>query len=105
MNDLWKNIDINCDLGEGIANESDIMNYITSCNIACGGHFGDRSTFKETARKAFDNNLKIGIHPSYPDKINFGRKSLTINNYDLISALNEQIELGLNCAEELNIPH
>ncbi len=34
MNDLWKNIDINCDLGEGIANESDIMNYITSCNIA-----------------------------------------------------------------------
>jgi len=35
-------IDINCDVGEGLNNESLLMPYIQSCNIACGGHAGSK---------------------------------------------------------------
>jgi hypothetical protein len=32
---------INCDVGEGVNNEAELMPYIQFCNIACGGHAGD----------------------------------------------------------------
>ena len=35
-----KSMDINVDMGEGFANESEFMPMIHSCNIACGGHAG-----------------------------------------------------------------
>ena len=34
-------IDINADVGEGVGNEESLMPYLSSCNIACGGHTGD----------------------------------------------------------------
>lgn len=39
-------IDINCDLGEGFANDATLMQYISSANIACGYHAGDQDTIK-----------------------------------------------------------
>ena len=41
-------VKINSDLGEGIGIEKDIMPYLRSCSIACGGHTGDKSTMKNT---------------------------------------------------------
>ena len=41
-----KAVDINVDVGEGINNESLLMPYISSCNIACGGHAGDLETMR-----------------------------------------------------------
>jgi len=60
-------IDINCDVGEGLNNEHLLMPYITSCNIACGGHFGDKNSIDETIELAIQNNVLIGAHPSFPD--------------------------------------
>ena len=42
-----KNIDFNCDVGEGIENEYLLMPFISSCNIACGGHYGDENTIEQ----------------------------------------------------------
>jgi UPF0271 protein len=69
------NIDLNCDMGEldDAAHEAALMAYITSANIACGGHAGDARTMERTARLALERGVRIGAHPGYPDRENFGR--------------------------------
>ncbi len=86
-------IDINCDLGEGIGNDAEIMPYINSCNIACGGHFGDLQTIKKTSILAQKYGVKAGAHPSFPDKENFGRKLMTLSDNELIDSISQQIKL------------
>ncbi|PIB39137.1 5-oxoprolinase subunit PxpA [Maribacter sp. 4G9] len=84
-------IDINCDVGEGVANEDQLFPYISSCNIACGGHTGDRDSMIATVRLAKRYGVGIGAHPSYPDRENFGRKSLSIDAYELSQSIASQI--------------
>jgi len=84
-------IDINCDVGEGINNEHLLMPYISSCNIACGGHAGDLETMTKVVELAKKHHVKIGSHPSYPDKANFGRKSIQLSNEALSSSILHQI--------------
>ena len=45
-------IDLNCDLGEGTGNDPFIMPLISSCSIACGGHFGDKKTITEMVQSS-----------------------------------------------------
>ena len=82
---------LNADLGEGLNIERDIMPFLSSCSIACGGHFGNDNTMKEAAEIAIRNKIKIGAHPSYPDKISFGRKAMNISNKELSKSLIHQI--------------
>ena len=90
MNDIIK-IDINADVGEGIGNEAELMPFLSSCNIACGGHAGNAETMTKVVRLAKKNNVKIGAHPSFPDKVNFGRLDMKISAADLYSSLKHQI--------------
>jgi UPF0271 protein len=85
-------IDINADVGEGIGNEDLLFPLISSCNIACGGHSGDLETMLSIVRLAKKNNLKIGAHPSFPDKKNFGRKIMNISKDKLVKSLKNQIQ-------------
>lgn len=85
-------IDINCDLGEGMGNDEHILPLISSCSIACGGHAGNDETIRKVARLAKQNSVKVGAHPSYPDKENFGRISLWMAKDELIESLKEQID-------------
>ena len=85
-------LNINCDLGEGLNNEHIIMPLIDSCNIACGGHAGDNGSMIECVEISIKNNVKIGAHPSYPDKINFGRKKMDILPSQLSYSIISQIE-------------
>ena len=85
-------LNINCDLGEGLNNEHIIMPLIDSCNIACGGHAGDSGSIIECVEISIKNNVKIGAHPSYPDKINFGRKIIDISLSELSYSIISQIE-------------
>ena len=84
-------IDINADVGEGIGNEAELMPFLSSCNIACGGHAGDPKTMTNVVRLAIENDVKIGAHPSFPDKLNFGRLDMKISAADLYSSLKHQI--------------
>lgn len=95
-------IDINCDVGEGITNEHLLFPYITSCNIACGGHFGDVNSIDKTIELALKNNVKIGAHPSFPDVANFGRKVLAISEEELKISLEFQLELFLERMANFN---
>lgn len=66
-------IDLNCDMGEGYPNDDQIIPFITSVNIACGYHAGNKETMQRTVEAALKNNVAIGAHPGYPDRDNFGR--------------------------------
>ena len=92
-------IDINSDVGEGIGNEAQLLPLLSSCNIACGGHAGDDKTIQRTIQLAIENNVKIGAHPGYPDKENFGRTILDITPTALRETLTEQIQTVKNLAE------
>ncbi len=96
-------IDINCDVGEGIGNEADIFTLISSCSIACGGHAGDIESMKKVVDLAKLHKVKIGAHPSYPDKSNFGRVSLQMNAKELTNSIQTQVESLKSISESMGI--
>lgn len=62
-------IDLNCDLGESFGSykiglDQDILEYVTSANIACGFHAGDPSVMRKTVALAAEKGVKIGAHPA-----------------------------------------
>jgi UPF0271 protein len=66
-------VDLNCDMGEGMETDAAIFPFISSANIACGGHAGDEDTMRRTVELALKHRVAIGAHPSYPDRDHFGR--------------------------------
>lgn len=89
-------IDLNCDLGEWISNDGPdldkaIMPFISSCNIACGGHIGDEISMRWTVILAKKNGVKVGAHPSYPDRAGFGRRQLEMKIEELKNSIKNQI--------------
>lgn len=74
-------IDLNGDLGEGVEGVDDalLMPLMSSCNIACGGHAGDRDSMAKTVALAVDHGVAVGAHPAYPDPQNFGRGSTDLD--------------------------
>ena len=102
-------IDINSDLGEfrnekQLTNELNILNYISSCSIACGGHVGDVNSIKTIIEACKKHSIAIGPHPSYPDKEGFGRRMIDIKSKDLENSIRDQINLFLKVADSLSMP-
>ncbi|OYX28568.1 MAG: lactam utilization protein LamB [Flavobacteriales bacterium 32-35-8] len=85
-------IDINADVGEGMGNESQLLPYLSSCNIACGGHAGTPETMSAVVKLAKRYGVKIGAHPSFPDINNFGREPMDMPCAALFLAVKNQIE-------------
>jgi len=71
-------IDINCDMGENIGNDEDILPYITSANIACGFHAGDSKHMQVTVQLAKKYGVAVGAHPSWLDVEGFGRHEMSL---------------------------
>ena len=89
-------IELSCDLGEAetdeaIAVEREIWASIDAANVACGGHAGDAQSMRKAAEAASLRGVTLGAHPSYPDRSNFGRASMSIGATDLIDSLVAQI--------------
>jgi 5-oxoprolinase (ATP-hydrolysing) subunit A len=97
-----KTIDLNCDLGEGIANEKAIMPFISSANIACGYHAGDENTIWQTAELCLQHNVAIGAHPSYLDKANFGRTEMELDADDIYDLVTQQLIIIDEIISEFN---
>ena len=101
-------IDINCDVGEinqlytnGVYDK--LMDHVTSINIACGGHAGNKKLMRSMVQLAKRKNVNIGAHPSYPDKNNFGRKQMNIKNEDLLHSIVNQINKLQIIADKENV--
>src|ERR1035438_6812512 len=106
MSEIW--IDINSDLGESeesLANGTDfeLMRYITSANVACGGHAGDEHTMRETVRIAKQLDVAVGAHPGYPDRANFGRLESPMSAAEIEASVREQIAALAAIAQSLGV--
>jgi 5-oxoprolinase (ATP-hydrolysing) subunit A len=74
-------IDLNCDMGEGygawaMGDDERLMPLVSSANVACGFHASDPATMRRTVRLAKRHGVTVGAHPSFPDRVGFGRRLL-----------------------------
>lgn len=99
-------IDLNCDMGEGMASDAAIFPLISSANIACGGHAGDADTMRRTVDLALQHGVAIGAHPSYPDRAGFGRVDtlgVSLRPEDLAGLLFEQLHRLQSICREFGV--
>ncbi|MBL8824126.1 MAG: LamB/YcsF family protein [Planctomycetia bacterium] len=66
-------IDINADLAEGFPHDEGLMQLVSSVNLACGAHAGNPQLMAKSLRLAHQLRKRIGAHPGYFDRDNFGR--------------------------------
>jgi 5-oxoprolinase (ATP-hydrolysing) subunit A len=91
-----RTIDLNADVGEavdaaGIEVERSLLGLVTSAHVACGGHAGDDDSMKATVVAALEHSVRVGAHPSYPDRAGFGRNPMEIDRGELRVSLCEQL--------------
>lgn len=91
-----KSIDINGDLGESfgayqLGLDTELMNYVSSANIACGWHAGDSVVMGKTVKMARDKGVAIGAHPGYPDLVGFGRRNMDCSVEEIRSYITYQV--------------
>lgn len=98
-------MDLNADLGETEGDYKELLPIVTSANVACGAHAGGGQILIDTLKAAKEHSVKVGAHPSYPDRENFGRVSLrkSISSAELIDSIAEQIAIVRDEAEKLGI--
>jgi UPF0271 protein len=99
-------IDINSDMGEfpeALDNDTELMRYITSANVACGGHAGDETSMRKTLTAAKSLNVSVGAHPSYPDRENFGRGDSSLPAADVQVSVQEQLLALIQVAEKVGV--
>lgn len=87
---------LNCDLGESYGSwtmglDADVMPHIDQANIACGFHGGDPLTLRRTLALAARHGVTVGAHPSYPDLVGFGRRSMDLSAEEIIASLHYQV--------------
>jgi 5-oxoprolinase (ATP-hydrolysing) subunit A len=105
-----KFIDLNCDMGElpqAIADgtQESLMPFLTSINVACGGHAGDEGAMMATIEQALRSKLAVGAHPSYHDRTHFGRRELQVSPATIADSVFEQVRalsrVAANCGTRL----
>jgi UPF0271 protein len=74
-----------------LSHDISLLPYISSINIACGYHAGDPDTATKLMKEALSRNIAVGAHPSFPDRENFGRKQMDLDDKDLYRAIYDQI--------------
>ena len=83
-------VDLNADVGEG-CDDGAVLPYVTSVNVACGGHAGDDASMAATVAAAATRGIAIGAHPSYPDREHFGRRELALAPQAIEACVREQL--------------
>lgn len=89
-------VDLNCDMGESfgvykLGRDEEILDYVSSANIACGFHAGDPATMRKTVRLALEKDVAIGAHPGFQDLPGFGRRNLQLSAQEIYDIVVYQI--------------
>ncbi len=78
-------IDLNADLGEGAGHDDELLMQISSANISTGFHAGDPVSVLASIRAAKARDVAVGAHPSFDDRVNFGRTELAMPVSDVFA--------------------
>ncbi|NNU94829.1 5-oxoprolinase subunit PxpA [Geobacillus sp. NFOSA3] len=89
-------VDLNCDFGESfgiyrLGEEKEILQYVTSVNVACGFHAGDPLVMRKTVQMALEQKVAIGAHPGFPDLLGFGRRNMAVTPEEVYAYVVYQI--------------
>ena len=89
-------IDLNCDMGEAYSiykcgDDAGIMPFISVANVACGFHASDPTVMRETVALAKQHGVRVGAHPSYPDRDGFGRRRMAMGAEELTACVIYQV--------------
>ncbi|UJB20942.1 MULTISPECIES: 5-oxoprolinase subunit PxpA [Lysobacter] len=93
-------IDFNCDIGEGCGDDAAIVPYVSSANIACGGHAGDEATMRATLRLCRQHGVATGAHPGYDDPEHFGRRTLPLSRDEIAMLMLSQLARLASIADD-----
>lgn len=93
---MVKRLLLNCDMGESFGPwnmglDEEVMPLVDLANVACGFHASDPVTMTRTVLLAKHAGTLIGAHPSYPDLVGFGRRSLQCHPQEVVSMVQYQI--------------
>ncbi len=89
-------IDLNCDMGESfgawtMGRDGELMDFVSSINIACGFHAGDATVIRKTVKTAVTKGVAIGAHPSFPDLQGFGRREMKLSAQEVFDIVLYQV--------------
>ena len=96
-------IDLNADLGEGAASEGELLQLVSSANIACGFHAGDPDSMIASIRAAHNAGVAVGAHPSLADRENFGRRELPVTPERIFALVTYQLGAFQAIARSLGV--
>ena len=96
-------VDLNADLGEGAGHDDELLELVTSANIACGFHAGDADTIRQSIEVARANKVAVGAHPSLFDRENFGRKEFAVKPDEVFDAVIYQLGVFAAIAEAADV--
>jgi UPF0271 protein len=104
-----RSLDLNCDMAElpelaanGV--QDALLALVSSVSLACGAHAGDASLLRGTMRAAAGRGVRIGAHPGYPDRQQFGRLPIDMGQDALLESLRRQLRVAAEAAAECGVP-
>ena len=96
-------LDLNCDLGEGIGNDFELLPLVSSINIACCRHAGSPGQVLELLQHAKNHKLNVGVHPGFNDPENFGRLESNLSEHQIFAECLFQVGALIALADFANI--
>jgi len=89
-------IDLNADVGESfgrwqLGDDSALLPFLTSANVACGFHAGDALTLRRTVSEAAQHDVAVGAQVSYRDLAGFGRREMSVEPEELAADVLYQV--------------
>lgn len=105
-------IDLNADVGEAATPleelvELALLELVTSVNIACGVHAGDRGAMRRLVTVAAAHGLNIGAHPGYADPAHRGRRALQLPPKQVRTLVADQVAAlsAIALARDVRLTH
>jgi len=102
-------IDLAADVGEGygswrMGDDATLLPSLSSANVACGFHAGDPTLMRRTVELCRDHGVAVGAHPSFPDRVGFGRRTLQMSYDELYCDVVYQIGALAGFARAAGVP-
>lgn len=83
---------LNADLGEEVIGEEFLIPFIHVASISCGAHAGEASSIRNTIRLCAQQGVIIGAHPSFVDRVHFGRVDPALSHAAIQELVVQQLE-------------
>lgn len=96
-------VDLNADLGEGAGHDEELLELVSSANIACGLHAGSAAMMRESILAAKNRGAAVGAHPGFDDRENFGRREMALPGEEIFALVVSQMQAFQAAANSLGL--